>query len=419
MTARTSVDPNSVAGGYTPTPTGNQPKGIPWEEIEKEMKHTKSFDQDWRSGKVFTSIYAVSEDVFRVAERASSMFLYTNFLHVAAWPSTDRFGKDLLAWMAELWRGPTAAGTITLGGSESLFLAIKASRDQARSKRKIDRPEIIVPMTAYPAFKRAAHFMDITIHRIPVDADYKVDLAALRAAINDNTVLIAASAPCLPFGVVDPIPEVARIAREHGINMHVDASLGGVQLPYFRMLGHDVPEFDFSVPGVTSMSTELHKFGYAPPGCSVLLHCDQEHFKFQGWELSEWKMGTYRNRNMMGTHAGAPTAAAWAVMRFLGTEGFMRAAEKQWNAMHRVFDGVAEIEDLYIVGKPDVCTFAIGAKKGDITVVMDTLRARGWFPSPRIQVEPSAIHITLSPVHEEKMDEFLSDLRDASKASLA
>jgi glutamate/tyrosine decarboxylase-like PLP-dependent enzyme len=242
---------------------------------------------------------------------------------------------------------------------------------------------------------------------------------ALRSAINDNTVMIAASAPCLPFGVVDPIREVGKIAQEHGINLHVDGSLGGVQLPYYRMLGHDVPEFDFSVPGVTSMSTELHKFGFAPPGVSVILHRTEEQFKFQQWELKEWKMGTYRNRNLLGTHAGAPTAAAWAIMRFLGTEGFMRAAGRQWNAMHRIFDGVAAMQDLYIVGKPDVCTFAIGARKGDITVVMDALRAKGWFPSPRIQTDPSAIHITLSPMHEDHVDEFLADLQVASKASLA
>jgi len=219
--------------------------------------------------------------------------------------------------------------------------------------------------------------------------------------------------------VVDPIEEVGAIALEHGIDLHVDGSLGGVVLPYWRIAGHKVPEFDFAVPGVTSISVELHKFGYAPPGVAAILYRTEEHLKFQQWTQTDWLMGTYQNRTLLGTHSGASVAASWAIMRYLGADGFMRATGMIWNATQRVLEGVNSMQDVYIVGKPDTHTFAIGTKRGDVVVLLDTLRAKGWFPSPRIQVEPPAIHVTLMPYTEGFVDAFLADLQAASTASLA
>lgn len=419
MNSKRSHDPHRVLDKEKFVPAGMNKEPMAWEQIRKELNRYQEDDPTWESGKVFTSIYppnpsiSASRELYRISREAAGQFLHTNLLHAAAWRSVDRFASDILVWLADLFQAPGTYGSATLGGSEGIFLAMKASRDRARAERGIETPEMVIPSTAYPTFLRAAHYMDIKVRRIPVGADYRADVSRMRDAMNSNTVLVVGSASCLPYGVVDPIEALGAMSAERGVDFHVDASIGGLQLPYWRKMGKRVPAFDFSVPGVTSIHADLHKFGYAPPGISVILHRSSEHHQFQEWVMEDWIMNVYRNRNLLGTHSGGAIAAAWAIMRYLGEDGFLKAAGHLWEATERMVSGINKIPGLYVIGQPDTSTFAIASKELDVRALAERVRELGWFPSPRIHTSPPAIHVTLSPIHAGSVDECLSDLDKA------
>lgn len=388
--------------------------GLAWGELERELAALQSGDAKWKEGRVFGIYFPTREDIEKVAEAAHRAFFRLSTHHPEVFPSLYRIECDVVAMCAELFTAGEALGNVTSGGTESIILAVKAARDQARVERGVTAPELVVPRTAYPAFAKAGDLLGVKVVRIPIDAEFKTDMQALRKAINANTVFISGSVPTITHGVTDPIREMASVALDAGIHFHVDASLGGFQLPFLKKLGSPVPEFDFAVPGVTSLSADLHKYAYSPMGASVLLHRTAASYKYQGYTLEDWAGGAYRTPGVLGSRSGGPIAAAWALMRYLGEGGYLKLTEILWAATRRFVEGINEIPGLKVLGQPQTSVVVYGAPGLDVRSIAKYMESKGW--SGRPQSDPPSIRLLLAPYHGQIADAYLSDLRAAVKS---
>jgi glutamate/tyrosine decarboxylase-like PLP-dependent enzyme len=306
--------------------------------------------------------------------------------------------------------GPEAAGFMTSGGTESILLAAKAARTRGR-ERGIRSPEMVLPTSAHAAFEKGAAYFDVRSVRVPVRPDFRADVAAMEAAITPNTVLLVASAPQYPQGVVDPVSEIAALAAARDINCHVDACMGGVTLPMLERLGHPVPPFDFRVPGVTSMSVDLHKYGYTAKGASVILHRNKALRQHQTFTTDNWLGGLYGSSGVLGTKSGGPIAAAWAVMHYLGEEGYLRLTAAARRATEALVAGLRATPGLRLLAEPDATLVAFTVDDADAFALGTALFHRGWMVDQ--QQPPPSLHCTVNAVHEPVIADFLADLRAA------
>lgn len=380
-------------------------------EILGQLEAFQADDVDWRGGRVFSLAYFAGDDVYDLAQRAYAHYLSTNALNVAAFPSLRRMQNDVVSIVAGLLHGgDEAAGFMTTGGTESLLLAVKAARERGR-KRGISEPNMVLPQSAHAAFEKGANYFGVRSVRVAVGEDFRADPAAMASAIDENTVLLVASAPQYPQGVVDPVAEVAAIAAERGINCHVDACMGGVTLPMLAKLGYPVPPFDFRVPGVTSMSVDLHKYGYTAKGASVLLHRNRELRRHQTFATDNWSGGLYASSGILGTKGGGAIAAAWAVLHYLGEEGYLRLTRDARRAAERLAEGLRQIPDVTVLGELDATLVAFTLAAVDPFAVGAVLRQRGWYVDQ--QQPPASLHCTVHAGHAPMIDAFLSDVRAA------
>ncbi len=308
--------------------------------------------------------------------------------------------------------GPQAAGTMTSGGSESILLAVKTARDWGRANRGIEDPEMVLPVTAHPAFDKAAHCFGVRAVRIPVDQGFRADMRSLSGAITSRTVLVVGSAPSYPHGVVDPIEEMAALAAEAGVLFHTDACLGGFLLPFLQRLGRPIPRFGLDVPGVTSVSADLHKYGYSAKGASVVIYRDAALRRHQFFAFTDWPGGLYGSPGLLGTRPGGAIAAAWAVMNFLGEEGYLALARRVITTADRLREGIAAIPGLRILGDPPASVMAFACERGDPYRLADAMENRGWHLDR--QHLPPSLHLMVTPAHEPVVETFLRDLAEAA-----
>ncbi len=308
-----------------------------------------------------------------------------------------------------------ATGSITSGGTKSILLAVKTVRDWALEYRpEVEHPQMVVPHAAHPGFDKAAHLLGMKVARLQSDVEYRADLDAMARAITDETVLLVASAPSYPFGVTDPIAEIAEMAEHHNAWLHVDACHGGFVLPFAKRLGFNVPDFDFAVPGVWSISVDIHKLGYANKGVSTLLLRDTQLQKHQRYEFSDWPAGVYATSGITGSRSGGGVASAWAVMNFLGESGYLEIVEPILRTRQRLIAGIAAIDGLQIWGNPDAYLVSFGSTDFDIFAVADGLSDRGW-QTNRL-ANPASIHLFLDAGHEQSVDSYLDELNSVTDA---
>ena len=388
-------------------------QGIEADLILNRMRRLRERDAKWQEGKTWSLVYHVDEDVTRFLQEAHSLFFSENGLNPMAFPSLRQFEAEVVAMTANLLGGHgEAAGNMTSGGTESILMAVKTARDWARARKpSVTAPEMILPATAHPAFEKAAHYFSVKPVHVPVKPDFRADPEASRCAITPNSILVVGSAPSYPQGVVDPIPELARIAQQNGLLFHVDACVGGFMLPFIRRLGYPVPDFDFGVPGVTSISVDLHKYAYAAKGASVILYRDKSLRRHQFFAYSDWAGGIYASPTMAGTRPGGVIAAAWAILNHLGEDGYRAIAETVMETVARLREGIAGIEGVHILGEPVMSILALGSDRLDVYQLGDELALRGWYLDR--QQSPPSLHLTVTPAHAQVVDEFLRDLADA------
>ena len=389
-------------------------QGTSWNKIEAALRGAKSNDYDWKGGRLPLYVYWRDEALYRVAKDAASLFFVENGLGKRAFPSAQQLETDVIDMVLGLMQaGPDAVGNFTSGGTESIFLAAKTARDYALAMRPgISQPKMVLPQSAHPAFDKAAHYLSMTVVRVPLRSDYRADVEGMRDAVDDDAVLLVASAPAYPHGRFDPIDEIAQLGRERDLWVHVDACVGGMLSPFVQRLGYDIPPYDFSVDGVSSISVDLHKYGFCAKGASTLLFRDAELQRFIGFEFNNWPRGKYFTETFLGTRPASPIASAWAVMNFLGEEGYLDIARTTMETKARVQAGIGEIAGLATL-EPSELSFLLYYSTDDdldINAVASGMADLGWFVG-RCNA-PSAIHLMFNPVHAPVVDEYLQDLKD-------
>ena len=390
-------------------------KGRSREDIMDTLETMKRGDLDWKSGRAFSLIYNAGQEVMDVGREAYSMFRSQNGLSPFAFPSLRTLEMEVIAMTAGILGGDAkVAGNMTTGGTESIFMAVKSARDQAREKKPhIKTPELIKPVTAHPAFNKSAHYLDIKVVEAPVGADFRANVQAMTNAITDNTIFMVGSAMTYPHGIVDPITELAAAAAGRDGWFHVDSCLGGFVLPFVRELGYDVPDFDFRVPGVISMSADLHKYGFVPKSASSVLYRNSSYRFFQYYAYADFPGGVYGTPTLTGGRTGGPYAAAWAVLNFLGREGYLENARLMMETTKKLMAGITAIPGLYVLGKPHASVFAFGGDTLNVYALSDVMNERGWLIEK--QQMPPSLHLTVSPFHAQVADAFLEDLAAAAK----
>lgn len=384
------------------------------QRVLAELESRAEGDANWRNGRTWNLVYHAGESVESLRNDAYELFASENALNPGAFPSLRQCEVEIVEMTADLLSGTDdVVGNVTSGGTESILLAVYTAREYARRERGITDSELVLPETAHPAWSKAGHYFEVDVIRTPIGEDRRADVDAIEAAVTERTAMVVGSAPAYPHGVIDPIGELGRIADESGALCHVDACLGGFILPFLRDLGQDIPLFDFAVPGVTSMSADPHKYGYAPKGSSVLLWREpnvrvNQYFGFQNWDG-----GVYVAPNMQGTRPGGPIAGTWAVMQYLGREGYTDLTESVMDTAETLQDRIGGVDGLSIVSDPDATVFAVESTDPalDVWAVQERLSADGWVLER--QQQPPSIHLSVMPTHEPVVDEFCSDLEAA------
>ncbi len=394
------------------------PHGRNWEKVKAEMEVAQEEDSPWYNERMFIGgSYFGGEDVVKVANEAYQMYINYNALYATKiFPSLVGYETDIVSALLEMMNAPMrASGSITTGGTESLIMAVKTAHAWAHDHRPgATVPEIVVPHAAHPAFDKTAHLMGIKAVRITQSPDFRADVEAIERTINDNTIMLAASAPSYPFGVTDPISEIAALAEKYGLWLHVDACHGGFIFPFARKLGYPIPDYDFAVPYVTSISVDVHKLGYANKGVSALLLRDTSLETYQRYAFEDWPPGMYSTQNLMGSRSGGGLASAWAVLNYLGEDGYLERVSKILDTRVRFLDGIREIDGLEIWGKPEAYLIAFGSNTFDIFAVDEGMAERGWLASRLI--DPPAIHLFLDMSHTSIVDDYLHDLTEVVNA---
>lgn len=388
-------------------------QGIPREELLAEMRERKKQDADWHGARTFSLVYPANDEVDRLLADANHLYLYENALNPLRFPSLRQMEIDVVSMTKGLLHAPEEAdGCMTSGGTESIIMAMKAARERARAERGVTAPQLLAPVTAHPAFAKAAHYLGMEHVQIPVDDRGRADLDAAARLLSDRTAVVVGSAPNYPFGTVDPIPELSALAAERGISFHTDACLGSFMLPFWERLGEPVPPFDFRVPGVTTMSADVHKYGYATKGASTVIHRDGTHLKkYQLFFYKDWPGGIYASFAMAGARPAAPIAAAWAILRHLGEQGYVELARQVRDVTRKIQEGIRAIPGLRVLHEPVMSVFAFTSDEVDMFAVGDAMDEKGWALDR--QKDPDALHLMLSPKHALVADAFLTDLREA------
>jgi len=388
------------------------------DDVVAELAAKRAGDVRWEDGRTFGMVYDGGPSVHEVAERAARLYLHENALNTQAFPSLAEIQREVVGWTSSLLHGDEldegrAAGFLTSGGTESILCAVLAARGRAAADRGIADPEIVLAESAHAAFHKAAHNFGLTVRAAPVRDDWTADVDAMAALVGPNTALVVGSAPQYPQGVQDDVPAIAALAQSVGANCHVDACMGGFVLPFAEMLGREVRPWDFRVDGVTTISADIHKLGYAPKGVSVILHNTKASRAHQTFVFDDWLGGFYASPNMQGTRSGLPMACAWAVMSHLGVEGYVDLTRTVLDNADRMRAGIAAIDGIRVLGDGRFHLLAMAADPDfapeiDMFALGDALVAMGWYHDR--QGPPDNLHSTVSNTNTGVIDDYLADL---------
>ncbi|HMK09449.1 MAG TPA: aspartate aminotransferase family protein [Anaerolineales bacterium] len=396
------------------------PAGVPREEVLQEIQAmTEREAAPWRGGHVSGAVYHGDPEHVSFLNRVYALQSQNNPLHADVWPSTTKFEAEIVAMTASMLGGEAAAaagaevcGTVTSGGTESILLAMKTYRDWGRAVKGIEEPEIVAPTTAHAAFDKAAGYFGMRLIRVPVGADFRADVAATGDALSPRTVVVVGSAPPFPHGIVDPIQELSDLARAHGAGFHTDGCLGGFLLPWAERLGYPVPPFDFRLPGVTSISADTHKYGYAPKGTSVLLFRSRDLRRHQYYSVADWPGGLYFSATMAGSRPGGLSAACWAAMVTMGEAGYREAAKRILETAEWMKEAIRSLPGVSVIGDP-LFVLALRSDEVNIYQVLQAMAARRWNLNGLHL--PPAIHLCVTLRHTEPgvKEQFIADLRES------
>jgi len=388
--------------------------GIDRDALLEQLSSRQASDPEVHGARLFGLVYPSGRgDVEELIEAVNRRYLFGNALNPFRFPELAALEREVVDSVASLLNrapGERQSGCMTSGGTESILLSMLLHRERAR-RRGIERPEIVAPRSAHPAYAKAAHYFDLDLVQVPLDEHWRADIDAVRLAITDRTAVVVASAFSYPYGVMDPVEEMAGLAADAGVACHVDACIGAFVLPFLERLGHEVPPYDFRVPGVTTISADVHKYGYVPKGASLVLHRDDDWFELQGFLYDQWGAGLYGSAAIAGARPASPVACSWAVINYLGIDGYTEIVRGLMEVVSKVRAAVGAIQGVDLVGDPIGPVLALQAESMDLYAVADAMEDRGWFLN-RLTT-PRGLHLMLSPGHAAVADQLLSDLAEA------
>ena len=392
-------------------------EGKPQEDIIAEISKISDGESTrWKDGFVSGAVYHGSQEYIEFLNTVYAVTSQNNPLHSDLFPSASKFESEIVAMTASMLGSQGTAddicGAVSSGGTESILLAMKTYRDWAKETKGITRPEIVIPATAHAAFDKAGEYFHIKVNHIPVDSDFRVDVQQVKKAITNNTIAVVGSAPSFPHGVIDPLEALAQIALDRHIGFHVDACLVGFVLPWAEKLGYSVPPFDFRLAGVTSMSADTHKFGYAAKGTSVVLYRGKDLRQFQYFTASDWPGGLYFSPTFAGSRPGALSAVCWAALLSMGENGYLQAVQCILETADTIKAGIKDIPDIHIQGDP-LWVIAFASDTVDIYKVMDYMTKKQW--NLNGLYKPPCVHICVTLRHAQPgvAEKFISDLQSA------
>lgn len=385
------------------------------QEVLDEVRSFKAADIDWKHGRSPLFVFKADDELYELGRAAFFEYFSENALGAGrAFPSVKKMEDEVVSMALDLFGAPDSArGFMSTGGTESIIQAVQTCRDWSRQQRSAPhhRGNIVAPESVHPAFDKAAKLMDLQIRRAPVGADFRADVAALEALIDEDTIMLVGSAPCFPYGVIDPITQIGELAERKRLWLHVDACVGGYLAPFARLIGRDIPEFDFGVKAVHSMSADLHKFGFCPKPASTVFYRSAELSKFHHFDTNAWPSGRFFTSTLVGTRPAGGVASAWATFQHLGVEGYKKIARDLMGFVDQYKQGIESIEDLRVIGQPHLSIVAFGSDEVDVFRVAELMAEEGWLPG--LLQRPKAIHRMMSMVHASSLDEYLSAARGA------
>jgi glutamate/tyrosine decarboxylase-like PLP-dependent enzyme len=384
-------------------------KGLSRNEILAQLEAMRAPNADWHAGRTFSLVYHSSDEHLALLKEAYTSHFSENGLNPTAFPSLALMERDLISITGMLFHAPEGfAGTFQSGGTESILCAMLAYRDRALSKG-IARPELVLSEAAHVAFLKASHYFGFSLKLVPIDAEHRVSVDDFRALISKNTMAIVGSAPAYPSGQIDPLADLSALAVETGVPLHVDACVGGYLLPFLE----NIPPWDFRLPGVTSISADLHKYGFAAKGASTLLWRSDTWLNEQIYVYADWPGGVYASTGLLGTRPGGSYAAAWAAMQAFGLAGYRKQAAHIMQLTRKIIDGVLATGAVRVLGTPEMSVFALVSADKSVSMyaLADILEEKGWFIDR--QQEPESIHFTITPAHAASADAFLADFNEA------
>ncbi|GLP97790.1 pyridoxal phosphate-dependent decarboxylase family protein [Paraferrimonas sedimenticola] len=386
------------------------------QELLQQLSATKQFDVPWSEGKVFAYVYDAGEEAMDLLEQAFTMYMTENGLDPTSFPSCMQLEKEVIGMAMDLVNASeNGSGTFTSGGTESILLSLKTARDRARDLQPhITQPEIVLPVTAHAAFFKACQYFDLIPVTVEVDDNFRAIPEKMDAAITDNTILMVGSAPSYGHGAIDPIEDLGQIALKHNILFHVDCCVGGMYLPFAKSLGYDIPNFDMGVPGVTQLSMDFHKWGYAAKGASCILYNDADVRRYQIFSHANWTGYAVINPGVTSTKSGGPVAACWAILNYMGREGYERLVDASQAATIKLLKAVEGIDGLAVMGDPKANLIALKATDFNIFPLADEMKTRGWYIQPQFSFENSQenLHLSIGYHNVEQMDAFIADLTE-------
>ena len=388
-------------------------KGRSSSAVLGDLQAYGAHDTDYKSGRLWSLVYYLDEEYAAFQAQAYQAFSSANGLNPTAFKSLKQFETEIIAGVSEMLHGtPEVCGVVTSGGTESCLLAVKTYRDMARA-RGVKRPEMVLPVTAHVAWFKASEYFDVKVRLLPLDKNLRADVGKLPRLVNRNTVMILGSAPEYPHGTIDPIEAFGAIAQKRGVPLHVDACVGGFILPFMEMNGQELPLWDYRVPGVTSISADIHKYGFASKGASTITYRTLDYLKHQMFVQQDWPGGVFASPALLGTRPGGAYAAAWAAMQYFGKTGYRDLARRTTQAFTAMRNGVDAMPELYVMGDPSGPLLAYGSRDPEVNIyaVGDQMDAKGWKVN-RLQ-NPDGLHAMITAGHREVVDDYLRDLREA------
>jgi glutamate/tyrosine decarboxylase-like PLP-dependent enzyme len=381
------------------------------QDILTELDERRAKEPSVHAGRLFSLVYPTArDDLEQLMVEVNNRYLFGNALNPFKFPELAALEREVVGMVGDLLNLSGGGGCMTSGGTESILMSMLTNRERAKAKG-VERAEIVVPRSAHPAYAKAAKYFDMKLVQVPLGKDYRADPKAMAAAINDNTAVVVASAFSYPFGVIDPVEEIAAAAKAAGVGCHVDACIGAFVLPFLERLDHHIPPWDFRVDGVTEISADVHKYGFCPKGASVVLHDDPDWFMYQAFVYEDWPSGLYGSAAVAGARPAAPIATAWAVLNRLGVDGYLETTQQIVDATGRLRAAIDDIDGLEVVGDPVGPVFAMQSGVHDMFAIGDVMDDKGWHLNRNR--EPESLHVMLSPVHALVIDELIDDLRDA------